>query len=73
MDTLFYGKVTDVALVKQGDHRGALLRMSAGWGRGEARAGAAGLQRAHRTRASAELRGLCVAAATGQGHVCHRF
>ena len=48
MDTLFYGKVTDVALVKQGDHRGALLRMSAGWGRGEARAGATGLQGARR-------------------------
>ena len=48
MDTLFYGKVTDVALVKQGNHRGACLRMSAGWGRGEARAGAAGLQGAHR-------------------------
>lgn len=47
MDTLFYGKVTDVALVKQGDHRGALLRMSAGWG-GRSEAGAAGLQGAHR-------------------------
>lgn len=57
MDTLFYGKVTDVALVKQGDHRGALLRMAQA-GRGERGRGAAGLQGALGRRCGSELHGL---------------
>lgn len=56
-------------LVKQGDHRGALLRMSAGWGRGEARAGAAGLQGPTGWCGSG-AHGSRVAAATGRGHTC---
>lgn len=48
MDTLFYGKVTGVRLVKQETTEEALPADGAGWGRGEARAGALGPQGAHR-------------------------